>query len=108
MKVLEYENNKVSPVKYALSINLSVTSLDDLKSQFREVKEAIINWKAHRKDDSELILLSLEANEELHGELEEFVNLVYSGEKQLSPILSELSFKVQLFNKEGNGYEYTL
>lgn len=97
-KALEYVDDSASPERYALSINLTVHSVENFLEQMRLIKEAFTDWLLKRQDDAYVFYFNVTASDELHTELDAWIKKIYYDEEELSPLLHAVDFHVAIAN----------
>lgn len=111
MQAQEFEKKTgIFKKTYSLAITIAPETQEQLFAEFRHVKEALVNWKARRGEKCDAVLFSVVAEPEMHDAVKSLLAQVYSGERDLSPILQSVKVLVGILGKDGrpvSEYELT-
>jgi len=97
MQVMEFSKGREA----ALGITVSPGSVGALKTEFRDVKAALLDWKAKHQDRCERVIFTVVSPDENHEAIESFLRQVYEAEQNLSPLLKSVNVDVALLNQRG-------
>ena len=101
MQVLEFEKKSLLSTRYTLGVTVALVDEATVESEFRHIKEAILQWVASRRRAAVRVLLTIIALEEQHDHIAEFVKTVYRRESELGPVLRSIEFELSLLNDLG-------
>lgn len=105
MQVMEFSKGRDA----ALGITVAAESVDAFMAEFRNVKAALLDWKAKHQDRCERVLLTVVSAPENHDAIESVLKQVYEDEHDLSPLLKSLNVDVAMLNARGKPVkEYSL
>lgn len=102
IKALEYDSDSESGKRFALSISVPITSIEDFFEQMPFVKEIYMEWLRNRQDDAAMFYFGISAEPELHTEIDGWIKKIYQEEEQLSPLLHAVDFHVNISNLAGD------
>jgi hypothetical protein len=78
-------------------------------AEFRNVKAALLDWKAKHQDRCERVMFTVVSAPENHEAIESVLKQVYEDEQDLSPLLKAVNVDVALLNARGKPVrEYSL
>lgn len=105
MQVMEFSKGR----DVALGITVAPDSVDAFMSEFRNVKTALLDWKAKHQDRCERVMFTVVSAPENHEAIESVLKQVYEDEQDLSPLLRTVRVDVALLNPRGKPVkEYSL
>src|SRR5262245_28022525 len=105
MQVMEFSKGRNA----ALGITIAPESIDAFMAEFRNVKVALLDWKAKHQDRCERVMFTVVSSPENHGAIESVLQQVYENEQDLSPLLKSVNVDVALLNPRGKPVkEYSL
>jgi hypothetical protein len=105
MQVMEFSKGRDA----ALGITVAPESVDAFMAEFRNVKAALLDWKAKHQDRCERVIFTVVSAPENHGAIEAVLKQVYDNEQDLSPLLKSVNVDVALLNARGKPVkEYSL
>jgi hypothetical protein len=97
MQVLEFSKGSGS----AVGLSLAADSADAFAQQLREVKAALLDWRAKHGDRCEMVMLTVASPRQHHPSIEALIEQVYHDETVLAPLLQSVSVQVALLNEQG-------
>lgn len=97
MQVMEFSKGSGS----ALAVTLPIDNPEALNGEFRQVKAAILDWRAKHGPRCEMVMLTVVSAPEHHSDIESIIEKVYREEAELAPILQSLKVQIALLNSRG-------
>jgi hypothetical protein len=97
MQVMEFSKGSGS----AVGLSLAPDSADAFAQELRQVKAALLDWRAKHGSRCEMVMLTVVSAPEHHRAIESLIEQVYREEVELDPLLQSLSVKVALLNQRG-------
>jgi hypothetical protein len=105
MQVMDFSRGQNA----AIGITITPKSLDAFMAEFRNVKAALLDWKAKHKDRCERVMFTVVSAPQDHEVIESVLRQVYEDEKDLSPMLRSVNVDVALLDSHGDPVkEYSL
>jgi hypothetical protein len=105
MQVMEFSKGRDA----ALGITVTPESVEAFMAEFRNVKAALLDWKAKHQDRCERVMFTVVSAPENHEAIESLLKQVYEDEQDLSPLLKSVNVDVALLNSRGKPVkEYSL
>jgi hypothetical protein len=105
MQVMEFSKGRDA----ALGITVAPESVDAFMVEFRNVKAALLDWKAKHQNRCERVMFTVVSASENHPAIEAVLKQVYDEEQDLSPLLKSVNVSVALLNARGKPVkEYSL
>ena len=105
MQVMEFSKDTGK----ALGITIAPESVEAFMAELRDVKAALLDWKARHQNRCDLVMFTIVCNPDNHAAIESALKQVYDEEKELSPLLKSVNVEVALLNKRGKPVrEYSL
>lgn len=100
-KELESEEGP-SAAEYALGVTLTPSSTRDLLSEFRLMKNAIVDWASKRGDKGVLIVVNVVATTDIHEVFDDLLARVYAQASSFANVLQKRTLQVTLLDLDGN------
>ena len=100
-KELESEE-ETSTGEYALGVTLTPKSRRDLLSEFRLMKDAIIDWASKRGDQGVLIVVNVVATTDVHEVFDDLLAKIYAQSSSFVTLLQNYTLQVTLLDLDGN------
>src|SRR4051812_13636753 len=97
MQVMEMSKGSGS----AIAISLAPASADAFAQEFRQVKQALLDWRAKHGRRCEMVMFSVVSAQEHYPAIESLLDKVYREEAELSPLLRSVQVRVALLNSRG-------
>jgi hypothetical protein len=97
MQVMEFLKGRNA----ALGITVAPESVDAFMAEFRNVKAALLDWKAKHQDRCERVMFTVVSAPDNHEVIESVLKQVYEDEHELSPLLKSVNVDVALLNARG-------
>jgi hypothetical protein len=94
MKVMEFAKGRGS----ALAITLAPENADAFAREFRQVKQALFDWKAKHGSHCDMVMFSIVSKAEDGTAIESMLDRVYREEPELSPLLQSVNVEVALLD----------
>ena len=105
MQVMEFSKDTGK----AIGITIAPESVEAFMTELRDVKAALLDWKAKHQNRCDLVMFTVVCNPEIHAAMESVLQQVYDEEQELSPLLKSVNVQVALLNKRGKPVkEYSL
>ena len=105
MQVMEFSKGSGS----AVALSLAANNADALAEEMRQVKAALLDWRAKHGDRCEMVMLTVVSAPEHHPAIEALIEQMYREEAELAPLLQSLCVQVALVNQRGKpAKEYAL
>jgi hypothetical protein len=105
MQIMEFSKGSGS----AIGLSLAPDSADAFAKDLRQVKMALLEWRAKHGGRCEMVMLTVVSAPEIHPAIESLIEQVYQQESELAPLLQTLSVQVALLNQRGKPVkEYSL
>jgi hypothetical protein len=105
MQAMEFSKGRDA----ALGITVAPDSVDAFVAEFRNVKAALLAWKAKHQDHCKRVMFTIVSAPDNHEAIEAVLKQVYEGEQDLSPLLKSVEVEVALLNASGKPVkEYSL
>lgn len=87
MQVMEFSKGRDA----ALGITVAPESVDAFMAEFRNVKAALLDWKAKHQNRCERVMFTVVSAPEHHPAIEAVLKQVYDEEQDLSPLLKSVN-----------------
>ena len=87
MQVMEFSKGRNA----ALGITLTPESVDAFMAEFRNVKAALLDWRAKHQERCERVMFTVVSAPENHQAIESVLKKVYDDEQELSPLLTSVN-----------------
>jgi hypothetical protein len=97
MQVVEFSKGD----SYALAISVAPDSADAFMDELRNIKAALLGWKAERQEKCGMVMLTVVSQPEHHTAIESLIDSVYREEADLAPLLQSLHVDVAMLNPRG-------
>jgi hypothetical protein len=105
MQVIEFSKGSGS----AVALSLAPDSADAFAQELRQVKAALLDWRAKHGGRCEMVMLTVVSAPENHPAIESLIEQVYREEAELAPLLQSVSVQLALLNPRGKPVkEYAL
>jgi hypothetical protein len=105
MQIMEFSKGSGS----AVALSLAPETADAFAQELRQVKAALLDWRAKHGGRCEMVMLTVVSAPEHHPAIESLIEQVYREEAELSPLLQSVSVQVALLNQRGKSVkEYAL
>src|SRR5262245_66622137 len=105
MQVMEFSKGSGS----AVALSLAPDSAEAFAQELRQVKAALLDWRAKHGGRCEMAMLTVVSAPENHPAIESLIEQVYREEAELAPLLQSVSVQVALLNPRGKPVkEYSL
>src|SRR5262245_25585496 len=105
MQVMEFAKGSAS----AVAFSLAPASAAAFAQELRQVKGALLGWRAKHGERCEIVMLTIVSAPEHHSAIEALLEHVYREEAELAPLLQSLNVQVALLTRQGKQVkEYTL
>ncbi len=103
MEAKELESGEeTSAGEYALGVTLTPKSRRDLLSEFRLMKDAIVDWASKRGDKGVLIVVNVVATTDIHEVFDDLLAKVYAQASSFVTVLQNQTLQVTLLDLDGN------
>jgi hypothetical protein len=105
MQVMEFARGSGS----ALAVSFASPSADAFAGEARQLKAALLDWRAKHGPRCEMVMLTVTAAPEHHPAIEALIGRIHRQEAELAPLFQSVSVRVALLNQQGKPVkEYTL
>ncbi len=105
MRVMEFSKGR----HVALGITVAPESVDAFLAELRNVKAALLDWKAKHQDRCERVIFTVVCSLDNHEAIESALKQTYDSEQDLSPLLKSVNVDVALLDSSGKPVkEYSL
>lgn len=103
MEANELESQEgTSAVEFALGVTLTPKTKHDVLSEFRSMKDAIVEWASKRGDDAVLIIVNVVATSDVHDVFDDLLAKVYARGSSFSELLRKRTLQVTFLDPDGN------
>lgn len=97
MHVMEFSKGSGS----AIALSLAPDDSNAFAQELRQVKAALLDWRAKHGSRCEMVMLTVVTPPEYHPAIESLIAQVYREETELAPLLQAVSVRVALLNPQG-------
>jgi len=98
MQVMEFSK---SSGWSAVALSLAPDSADAFAQEIRQVKAALLDWRAKHGGGCKMVIITIVSAPENHPAIESMIEQMYREEAELAPLLQSLSVQVALLNQRG-------
>ena len=101
MKAFEGSKQEAGRILYGIGISSNVDDTHTIESEFRLIKEALVNWENSRGPSCNEVALVFVADESRHAGITKYAQFACSRDTRMAPLLARCQVKMFLLNSAG-------
>ena len=98
-----FEASKAGPKgkEFAISISSTIDGAHNVESEFRLIKEALVNWEDAHGQACRDVMLVYTSHESKHADILKYAQFACSRDTRMAPLLARCQVRLLLLNLEG-------